>query len=274
LSGKWLDKSDDKGVVLGRNMARSLKAEIGSEIVLVSQAADGSLANDLYNVRGILKSVNSRINRGGLIMTEKAFRDFMVMPEGAHQIAVSMPEDMDLQDALKEVSQIASDNEVRTWKQISPFLAQWVDNSDAWLIPTIAIMYLAVVIVILNAMLMAVFERIREYGVMKALGVSPGTVFSLVMKETVVMTVIAGAVGLIVGVPLLFYFQSNGIDLASFKGDMVISGIAMETIWRADVSAYVISMPLIMLLILALVATIYPALKAARLNPIDAIRHQ
>jgi len=91
MDGKWLDNADPKGVVIGKRLARSLSAGIGDEIVIVSQAADGSIANDLFRVRGILKSVSEITDRAGFIMPINTFRDLMVMPEGAHEIAVMIP---------------------------------------------------------------------------------------------------------------------------------------------------------------------------------------
>lgn len=273
-TGEWLSTDDPMGIVLGGKLAQMLKAGPGSEVVLVSQAADGSLANDLYKVRGVLKSVSGGTNRSGLLMTLESFRELMVIPNGVHEMVVAMPEDLDLPAAIPIVKTLALGLDAKSWKELNPFVAQWMKTSDAFLLPVILIMYLAVAIVILNAMLMAVFERIREYGVMKALGVTPFGVFRLVVGETVVMTLVAAAAGLAVGLPLLFYLQSNGIDMSHLGGDITMSGVALESVWRAEITVKAIALPLSMLFVLSGLAVLYPAAKAARLNPIDAIRHQ
>lgn len=274
MHGEWLSPSDEKGVVLGRMLAKSLKADIGDEIVLVSQAADGSMANDLYRVRGIMKSVNEEIDRAGLLMTIPAFRKFMVMDKGVHEIVVAMGEVMKLEESGEKLKAAFPKLDVKTWKALNPAIAELIEVSNAYLIPMITLIYIAVAIVILNAMLMAVFERIKEYGVMKAIGVSPWQVFKLVMAETAVMTVAASFLGLFIGVPLAYLSQFHGIDLSSAGNQASFSGVALDPVWRGNLSFRIVFWPFVMLYVLSLLASIYPAIKAARLNPIEAIHHQ
>ena len=273
LAGKWLHGSDPQGVVLGRWLSRTLSAKIGDEIVIVSQASDGSMANDLYKVRGILKNVGESIDRAGFFMTAEAFRELMVVPKGAHQVVVTCPENTDIEKVAAEIASMADGNEVHAWWRINPALAEMISLTDAFLLPMIVLVYLAIAIVILNAMLMAVFERIKEYGVMKALGVTPGRVFALVSAETVIMTTIAALIGVGIGLPLAFLLEEHGLDVGYFSDNITMTGVAMETVWRADVSAKTVLMPLLTLYVLSLIASVYPALKAARLNPVDAMRH-
>ena len=84
--GEWLDPAHPEGVVLGRRLALTLDVEIGDELVLLSQATDGSMANDLYEVRGVLLGVGDATDRGGIFMTADAFRQFFALYNGAHQI--------------------------------------------------------------------------------------------------------------------------------------------------------------------------------------------
>ncbi len=276
LAGKWLDAADPNGVVLGKKLAKSLNAKVDDQVVIVSQAADGSLANDLFKVRGVLKSVGDGLDRGGFYMNAATFRDLMVMEQGAHEIIVSLPKDVKLTAAAAQIKTLVPNMEVATWKQISPALAEMLDIWEVMLIPMTILVYVAVGIVILNAMLMAVFERIREYGVMKALGVGPWSIFMLVLMETLLMTLAAVVLGEAFGIPGLHYLQNTGLDLATLgNGEgLAISGIAMDPVWRGALTARVIAIPLISLIVLALLAAVYPAMKAARLNPVDAMHHQ
>jgi len=88
MQGQWLSDSDPMGVVIGRKLARTLGVRPGDEVIIISQATDGSMANDLYTVRGILKSIGEQVDRAGFFMVEGSFRELMVLPEGAHEIAV------------------------------------------------------------------------------------------------------------------------------------------------------------------------------------------
>jgi ABC-type antimicrobial peptide transport system permease subunit len=122
-------------------------------------------------------------------------------------------------------------------------------------------------------MLMAVFERIREFGVLKAIGVGPGAVMAIIMLETWVMTTVAIGVGLALSVPTLWYLSVYGIDLSSAAG-VSIQGVAFDPHWRAVVSADAYIGPLIALCFMATAAALYPAWRAARIQPVEAMRHR
>jgi ABC-type antimicrobial peptide transport system permease subunit len=134
------------------------------------------------------------------------------------------------------------------------------------------ILYIAVAILILNAMLMAVFERVREFGVLKALGVEPRTVVALIAIESAIQTGIAIAVGLLLATPGLLYLERVGVDIASLAGISVM-GIAMDPIWRAAITPSVFMIPIGMLVAIVSIAVVYPALKAALIRPVEAMRY-
>ena len=102
--GRWLDPADDHGVV-GSGLARSLHLAVGSELVVLSQGADGSLANDLFTVRGVLSTIGSGTDRSAVLMVEPTFRALMALPEGAHRIVVRVPPGLDLTDAVGSVAE-------------------------------------------------------------------------------------------------------------------------------------------------------------------------
>jgi ABC-type antimicrobial peptide transport system permease subunit len=134
------------------------------------------------------------------------------------------------------------------------------------------VFYVAIGMLILNAMLMAVFERIRELGVLKALGVGPFQVLRLILIESGIQTGIAVGVGVTLAIPSLLYLSAFGIDLGSLAGVSVM-GIAMEPIWRADMNSQAFTTPVVVLLLIVGLAVLYPAIKAATVQPVEAMRH-
>ena len=125
---------------------------------------------------------------------------------------------------------------------------------------------------ILNAMLMAVFERIRELGVLKALGVGPFEVLRLILLESGIQTALAMAAGTLCAVPVILYLQDTGLDLQSLAGVSVM-GIAMDPIWHAVVTVDVFTTPVVMLAVVVLIAVLYPAIKASAIRPVEAMHH-
>ncbi len=273
MDGKWLDSTDPKGVVIGKRLAKSLSAGVGDEIVIVSQAADGSIANDLFRVRGILKSVSELTDRAGFIMPISTFRDLMVIPEGAHEIAVMIPAGYDLDSAMAVVKGICKGQDIRSWKLLNPALANIISLFDIVLVFLMIIIFIAISIVILNAMLMAVFERIREYGMMSALGVTPSDIFFMVILEILIQTNVAAIIGMSVGIPLAKSLETYGIDLSVLFGGGTVSGIAVNIALFSNLSAFAVLSPLASLFIFSLIAGAIPAVRAARLDAVKAIHH-
>ena len=271
--GAWLDPGDPGGAVLGRRLAHTLGVGPGDEIVVLTQGADGSLANELYRVRGVLKNVGDRVDRTGVFLPADTFRELLVLPAGVHQIIVRRPADTGLAPAADEVRTLAGGLDVQSWKQLLPTLASMLESTQAVMYTMFLIFYMAVGILVLNAMLMAVFERIREFGVLKALGVGPGGVLSMILVEVAIQTGLALLAGGLLSIPAGWYLSVKGIDMSRLGG-IAISGIAWDPVWRSVIRPETLLGPVLTLLGVVLLAVLYPALKAAMIQPMDAIHHR
>lgn len=272
-TGEWLDPSDPMGVVIGRRLARSLDVGIGDELVVLTQGADGSMANELYTVRGVLMGIADGTDRAAVFMHDSTFRELMVFPKGAHQIVVRRPDDVDLETAAAAIREQAPNLEVQTWKELMPVVASMLESTEGLIWIIFLIIYVAVGILILNAMLMAVFERVREFGLMKALGVGPHQVMAMILVETSLQTAIAVAAGLCVAIPGMWYLANVGINVGVLGGVSAM-GLAMPPIWYGIYDAETIRGPFVMLFVVVFAAVLYPASKAAWLRPVEAMRHQ
>ncbi len=271
--GQWLDPADPKGVVIGWRLARTLNVKHGAEVVVLSQAADGSMANDVFIVRGVLKAVGEGVDRAGMYMLETTFRELMVVPVGAHQVIVRKPATVPLAAAAAQLRALTPGLDTKSWRELSPTLASMFDSARGAMLIMFTIIYAAIGILLLNAMLMAVFERIREFGVLKALGAGPRAVFRMIFYETYIQTGIAIVVGTVLSIPGLWYLTHYGIDTGRMGG-MTIHGVAWDPIWRASVSVSTYSRPIVMLIVIVSLATLYPAFKAAWVRPVQAMTHR
>jgi ABC-type lipoprotein release transport system permease subunit len=275
MRGDWLDPADPKGVVIGRKLARMLDASVGRELVVVSQATDGSIANDLFKVRGILKAIDEGTDRAGFFMVDRTFRNLMVLPAGVHEIAVMRGKGSAGLDAcVRQVGRLAPGLSVKSWRDLQPVLARVLDLSDGSMIFMLLIAYTAVAMVVLNAMLMSVFERIREFGVMKALGVQPLQVALTIFMEAMIQAAVAGVISVAAGLPLAWYVQTHGIPLASEGSMGTLGGVALEATLYTKVTPDSVWVPLACMVGMTVLAVIYPAAKAAVIRPVEAIRHR
>ena len=268
--GEWLAVDDPSGVVLGYRLSRTLGVEIGDELVALSQATDGSIANDLFFVRGILESVGDATDRAAVLLTASTFREFFVLPEGAHRVIVRRPVSVDLAAADVELSELVGELDLRTWRELLPTLATILDAATAATQVVSVIVYIAIGILILNAMLMAVFERVREFGVLKALGVEPRQVLSLIIAESAYQTLLAIGVGLSLAAPVMWYLVKFGVNTGPLAGTGIM-GMTFMAIWHAAVSPVTIGGPTVILVVIVFFAVLYPASKAARISPVEAM---
>src|SRR5262245_30170104 len=271
--GTWLDPADLHGVVVGRRLAKTLEVKPGDELVILSQAADGSLANDLYTVRGVLMGVADATDRTAIFMNAEAFRELMVFPEGAHQMIVRRPKNVELEAAAATVKRYAGTLTVKTWKELMPVVASMLESTQGLILVVFFIIYVAVGILILNAMLMAVFERIREFGVLKALGIGPLRVVNLILVESIIQTGIAVVAGVTLALPGMWYIGNIGINVGKLGG-MSAMGLAMRPVWYGIYNSDTLSGPLVMLVLIVFLAVLYPACKAAWIHPVEAMRNQ
>ncbi|MDE2691879.1 MAG: ABC transporter permease [Acidobacteriota bacterium] len=275
--GEWLDPADPEGVVLGYRLARTLGIDVGDELIALSQATDGSMANDLFRVRGVLQSLSEETDRATVFLVEGQFRSFFALEDGAHQVIVRSGEGQTL-DAAGEMAQEAAaasapGAEVKSWRDLLPGLANVFDSAQAAVQVVAFVVYVVIAIMILNAMLMAVFERIREFGVLKAIGVSPRRVLALILTEGALQAALAIAIGLVASVPALWFVTTRGIDVGQLGGTAIM-GVSMDRIWTGAVSPATIAGPVFILLFIVGLAVLFPAFKAARISPIEAIHHQ
>jgi putative ABC transport system permease protein len=225
-------------------------------------------------VRGVLASIADDVDRGGVYMTIDAFRELLVVPEGVHQLIVRRRPGQTLGQTAEAVRAAAPELDVKTWRELMPTLASMFDSTRGAMYFMFIIINVAIGIVILNAMLMAVFERIREFGVLKAVGVGPGAVMGIIMLETLVMISVSIIAGLLLSAPALWYLVAHGLDMSELGGGISIAGMAFDPVWRAAVSPQTFVGPIVTLVVVVMAAVFYPALRAARISPVEAMRHR
>lgn len=272
--GEFLSGGANRGVVLGKKLARSLNVTVGDEVVVVAQAADGSLGNDLYRVTGILKNVDDSTDRNAAIFHRDDFAELFVSGGRVHEIAINTKGRLDLAQVAALAEEAAPKEDVKTWRQLIPALSELLNLFDVSIALFGSIFFIAGGLGVMNTMLMATFERMREFGILKAIGTTPWRIMRDVTAEAFVLGLLATAMGVVMGLASSYYLMEHGLDLSVFtESHYSIAGVAFDPVWRAALSLKSVVVPVVGMWLICLIAAVYPAALAARLDPVKVIHH-
>jgi putative ABC transport system permease protein len=275
VKGSYLTEQLPKGVVLGDTLATTIGVEVGSEIVLLTQAADGSMGNGLYTVAGMLHTGLDAIDQGLVLMSLSSLQQLLRLPPGRiHEIGIKLHDITETTTAAALEGQLSKTLpvRVRAWPELAPELADYVQFNHRVTFILFFIFFLLSVIGIVNTMLLAVIERTRELGMLMAVGMRPVQVVGLIVAEAGSLAGASLVLGGALAVPLLWYLQVHGLNLGGNGGEVSLAGVVVGHLWygRQDFTAY--TQAALGLAVTALVSALYPALRAARFQPMEALR--
>ena len=270
VDGREISAQPAREAVLGKGLARILAATVGDEIVIVSQGADGSIANELYEIVGVAESGDDITDRMACYLHIGDAQELLVLEGRSHEIVVIVS---NINRVLKITEAIEADLDdstldVAPWQEVAKsfYRAMQADQQgDA--IGRIIIM-LIVAIGVLNTVLMSVLERTSEYGVLKAIGTKPRQIFWLVICEVLIIALGSIVVGAGLGASINHLLSIYGITMPE---EFTYGGIKFQTMY-AEVNARSLIIPAITVILSAGIVSIFPALKAARILPARAMR--
>ena len=263
-------------MAIGAEMARRLGVDVGARVVVVAPAADGSMGNDLFAVSGVFRTGLGDLDAAFAVLPIGALQALLGLERGRiHEVAVATA----LPSAAPEVAaQLARrlapaglDLEVVPWTVFSPEVAAYAKLAASlnWLV--VATVFTFAIFGVANTMLMGTFERRREFAVVRALGTVPSGVALTVIFEGLALGILSLAAGALLTAPVFAWLHHAPLNLAALVGDMSFAGALMRPVLRIE---YSLDGPLRSaagLLITAVLAALYPAIRAARVPPADAL---
>lgn len=272
--GNFLTNTSLKKIVLGRKLASSIAADIGTELVVFVQGADGSLGNELFYVAGILKNMADNVDRGAAMILREDFDILFSTNNLIHEIALNSKGRFESEEIQKLLSARTSDVDVETWQQLMPTIALLTEKMSVFMRTFFSLIFsIAASLGVMNTMIMSTYDRMREFGIIRAIGTTPWRILKQVSLEAILLTTIASAIGVVVGLSVALYFQKYGFDVSG-GGNMSFGGVVMDPVWRASVSVGIVLLPVVLLMLVSIVASIYPASIAARIKPVEAIHYK
>ena len=271
VNGKPLTDSTP-GVLIGEQLAQALGLAVGDELLLVGQGYDGSLASGRYPVRGVFRTRIDELDGRVAVLPLAVVRDFFVAPAGASAIALRLRDRDQLDATALRLSQRAGPRyEVLGWPRLLPMVAVSTRFHEVMGWVVLAVFFGIVAAAVANPILMAVIERTREFGVMLALGIGRARLLGLVLTEAMLLGGLGLLAGNLLGLAVAGFFARRGIDLGAFES-FVRTMPGLENVLYPAIRLERSAMVSLLVFAIACLTALYPAAKAALLEPVAAIR--
>lgn len=275
VEGRGLAGASPRSVLLGKTLAEELDARVGTEVAVVTQAADGTIGNELWTVAGILQTGLGALDRSLALVAIGDLQALMSLgPSRIHEIAARLddPEGAEAAvAALERSGTLPPDARARSWRRLAPELVDYLAllRGSNWL--TILIIGLFAAFGVLNTMLMAVFERTRELGLLASLGVRPWQVLGIVVAESACLAAVGLAAGLALGALGMTYLVRHGWDVTRWTEGVTVAGVLFDPVMRAAWDWPGTARIAATLAVISVLAGLLPALRAARMKPVEAL---
>jgi len=257
-------------IVIGEKLADNLGIKERSKIILSFQGFDGSIIYGAFRVVGLFRTESTAFDRVNVFVKQDALLALLNSKPIAHEIAVRLssvqfvdPVYANLKNELEGVS-------VKDWKELAPDLKLMDELIGVQLNIFLGIILFALLFGITNTMLMSVLERVRELGVLMAIGMKRKRIFSMIIIETISLSLVGGIAGMILAALFIAYFGSTGINLSAFAEGFTAWNLS--PVLQPELPLVFYFSITVMIIITAILSAVYPAVKAIKLKPADAIR--
>lgn len=271
IEGRYFT-GDAHEIVMSRRTAETLGVGPGDRIVGMASALDGSVGAEMFRVVGLFRTMSSGFDKAHVYVPLETAQRMLGLGDNVSQFAL-IAESVDIVPDLREnlQSSLGDEYEVLSYAELMPLLMIMMDLSRQSSGFIYIIIGAAMIFGIINALLMSVFERIREFGVLMSIGMKNSRMFSMILLEALILGVIGTAAGTVFGGGLTMILQYRGMNLAAFSEGLAAWGIA--SVLHPELSISVIVKAIIIILCTCVLASIWPAVKAMRLKPVEAMRY-
>ena len=268
--GGYFIGSRKNQVVIGRKLADKLKVKLKSKVVIRFQNAEGNLTEAAFSVNGIFQTANTIFDETNVFVKKRDLDLITGGDAGVQEVAIILNDIEKIPAIESELKTKLPGLEVQNWMEIRPEMGMITSAIAIEVYIILGIILFALAFGIVNTMLMIVFERTRELGMLMSVGMSKARVFRMIMLETIFMTVIGGIIGMALSAALVGYFHQRGIDLSSFSKGLGAFGFDPR-IYPYISREFYINLT-VMIFCTGILSAVMPARKALKLNPVEAIR--
>ena len=249
-------------VMIGRGLQITLKLKVRDEIVLISSGADGSIANDIFIISGVVGNKASH-DRMMVYLPLNAAQDFLALGDDVHEYALLVTDSNRNLSVANELQTQLPEVTVSPWQEVAATFYRTMQADKQGNYFMMGLIVFIVFIGVLNTVLMSVLERTKEFGVLRAIGSRPMQIVRLITLETFVLAFTSVVVGLLLVLPIIFWSSEVGLLLPE---PVDMGGIQFKEI-KGEMAFWVFWVPMIFILATAILISIPPGLRAARIQP-------
>jgi len=276
LTAGRLPRAGQNELVVGTEMARQLEAEIGGELVVVAPAADGSMGNDLFTLVGTYRTGLGEIDSAFAVLPVEDLQALVVLSAGrVHEIAVSTQDPWVAEEVAAAVTTAVDgevlEAEVVPWTELNPALVEYAELASSMYGLILVIVFGLAIFGVANTMLMATYERRREFAVMLAVGTTPRGVVLSVLYEALALGLFALVLGVVVTGPVMIWWHNAPPDLTGLVGEIEMMGSVVSLTMQVEYDVNFAVLTAVALLATAVLAAFYPAVRASRVPPADIL---
>jgi ABC-type lipoprotein release transport system permease subunit len=271
IDGAYFEGIKKNPVVIGKKLAEKLNVKVKSKLVITLQDTANNVISGLFRVSGIFTSNNNVYDETHVFVRYDDLQRLSALPEGvAHEIAVNIDDNENLLEVEASVKEIANGNEVLDWRSLSPEMNYLTEAMDLYMYIFIIIILLALLFGIINTMLMVVMERTKEIGMLMAIGMNKLRIFSMVVLESILLSLTGGVVGIIIGAAFSKWRETKPIDLSAWAQGY--EQLGYDAYVYTSLDPVMLVNITILVIITGVIAALYPAYKALKNDPADALR--
>jgi ABC-type lipoprotein release transport system permease subunit len=271
IEGKVFDPVKKNEVMIGKKLATKMKLKLRSKLVLTFTDTSGTIVSAAFKVTAIYQSDNAPLDERNVYVTMNDLNGLLTTGAAFHEITVLLNKDNAVPVMQQQLQQQFPRIQVESWREISPETDLLVKTTDQYSYIIMVIIMFALAFGIINTMLMAILERTKEIGMMMALGTNKIKIFTLVLLETLFLTLAGTPIGMLVGWVLTGYYNKHGLDLSGMGKEMM-SSFGFSTVIYPEFPWDKLTGVMFIVFFTAILACLFPAVKALKLKPVEALR--
>ncbi len=271
IDGSYFTGIKRNPIIIGKKLAKELKVKVRSKIIITFQDINGNIISEAFRIAGIFETNNTIFDKTNAFVGFSDLKRIIDFSDNSsHEIAIVFNNIDNTNEVKQKLADKFNTLDISTWNELKPELAYMSDISDFYMYIFVVIILLALCFGIVNTMLMAVLERVKEFGMLMAIGMNKIKVFFMIMLETIFLSMIGGILGIVTGFLISKYFETNPINLSMYS--KALSSFGYDSLIYTQINIKMIIIITIMIILTGIIAAIYPAIKALSNKPVEALK--